>query len=152
MHLNCSRLSSMGCVRVAVGCCGLLMLAGCSKSEPSLGKLVPVQGKITLADGTPLAGGHMIFIPINSDPNAPSPTSDGNIQADGAYTLFTKGQPGVPLGKYRVGLSRGADKKTWTRVAPQYFNHENSPLEVEVVENKPEGGYDLKLLPRSGRR
>jgi hypothetical protein len=128
------------------------MLAGCSKSEPSLGKLVPVQGKITLADGNPLPGGHMIFIPINRDPNAPSPPSDGNIQADGSYALFTKGQPGVPLGKYRVVLSRGVDKKAWNRVHPQYFNQETSSLEVEVAENKPEGGYDLKLLPRSGHR
>jgi hypothetical protein len=168
MHLNCSRSGSKAYVRVAICCCGLLMLAGCSNSEESPGKLVPVQGKITLSDGTPLPGGRVLFFASDRDPNAPppaspernapaspdrdTPTSVGQVQEDGSYTLSTKGHPGAPLGKYRVVLARGAaDRKAWSRVPTQYVNPRKSPLEVEVADNKPEGGYDLKLQPRSGR-
>ena len=55
-------------LRVAVCSCVLLSLAGCGKSEPPLGKLVPVQGKITLADGQPLTGGYVEFVPIRECP------------------------------------------------------------------------------------
>jgi hypothetical protein len=150
----------MAYVRVVICYCGLLMLAGCGNSEPSLGKLVPVQGKITLSDGTPLPGGYMTLFPIESDskapPNTPAehlspPISGGEIGPDGSYTLSTKEQPGAPLGKYRVVLARGADTKAWSRVSGQYFDRRRTTLEIEVVEDKPEGGYDLKLVPRRGR-
>jgi hypothetical protein len=126
----------------------VLILAGCSES---LGKLVPVQGKIMMADGKPLPGGHVTFVQIERDPKTPSLTPEGVIEADGSYTLFTKGQPGAPPGKYRVVLLPGSDRKAWSSGVPrQYSNQQKSPLEVEVMENKPEGGYDLTLLPRSG--
>jgi hypothetical protein len=148
MYVSCSGLSVMVRARAAICCCGLLMLAGCSSGGPSLGKLVPVQGKITLASGKPLPGGQVSFVPLDRDPNVPGITSDGQINREGAYKLFTDNKPGAPPGKYRVVLSRGADRKGWTRVPPRYFSEQKSPLEVEVVADKPEGGYDLKVLTR----
>jgi hypothetical protein len=148
MYSNFPGLCSTVRVRWVVCCCGLLILAGCSES---LGKLVPVQGKVVLADGKPLPGGHVTFFLIERDPKTPSLTPEGKIEADGSYVLYTKGQLGAPPGKYRVVLLRGSDRKAWSKIAPQYSNQKKSPLELEVVDNKPEGGYDLKLKPRSGR-
>jgi len=125
-----------------------LLLAGCN-SDPALAKLVPVHGKITLADGTPLPDGMVEFVPMDKQLAAPFPT--GNIEADGSYTLTTHGKAGAPLGKYRAVLSRGEDRKLWIRVNSLYFAQRKSPLEVEIEENKPAGGYDLKLLLKSKR-
>ncbi len=149
MGHGCSSRLSLS-VRAGTVVCwfGLLMLAGCKDAGPSLGKLVPVQGKITLADGKPLVGGEVTFVPIDKDSNAPSFTADGPIEEDGSYTLYTKGKPGAPPGKYRVVLTRGSDRKSWFAVPPPYFSQKKSTLEIEVTENKPEGGYNLKLRPR----
>jgi hypothetical protein len=126
------------------------MLAGCAKdTRPALGKLVPVQGKITMPDGKPLSHGRVSFVPIDMQPGVPTPTPEGNIEEDGSYTLSTYDKPGAPPGKYRVVLHPGADRKLRFAIPQQYFSNRQSPLEVEVVENK-EGGYDLKLEARKG--
>jgi hypothetical protein len=112
-----------------------------------------------MADGKPLTGGYIIFIPIESIPKPrkdTAPTSEeelplspgGKIEEDGSYTISTSGKPGVPPGTYRVVLDRGANRKVFAKVPRKYTLPRQSPLEVEVVENKPEGGYDLKLEPR----
>jgi hypothetical protein len=141
-------LSSAAQVGAVIGWCGLFLLTGCS-SDP-WGKRVTVHGKVTLADGKPVPGGLVTFFPIEKDQKAlRPPTADGIIGEDGSYTLFTEGKPGAHLGKYRVALSPGADRQAWFQVVPrQYARQRQSPLEVEVVENKPEGRYDLKLQPR----
>jgi hypothetical protein len=146
---NDSRVSSMVPIRAALGSCIVLLnLAGCGSKEPSLGKIVPVEGKITLANGTPVPGGHVSFVPLDRDPNLPGATSEGRITPEGAYKVFTNNKPGAPLGKYRVVLSRGSDRRGWSRVPKRYFDEVKSPLEVEVVEDKPEGGYDFKIQTR----
>jgi hypothetical protein len=147
MHSSYSRLASAGRASAAICCCGLL-LAGCN-SEPALGKLVPVKGKITLDDGTPLHDGMVEFVPIETQMTPPYPSS--TIEADGSYKLTTHGKSGAPLGKYRAVLTQGEDKKLWTQVNKLYHSVRKSPLEVEVVENKPQGGYDLKLDLKSKR-
>jgi hypothetical protein len=150
MHRCYSRFASAARIGAAVACCGLLLLAGCS-SDP-WGKRVTVQGKITLADGKPVPGGLVTFVPMVEGPIASRPpTADGMIGEDGSYTLGTKGKPGAHLGKYRVVLSPGVDKQAWSQV-PRQYTRKRSPLEVEVEENKPEGGYDLKIQPQSGQR
>jgi hypothetical protein len=145
-------MSSVVRINAALGWCALLILAGCGKSEPPLGPLVPVQGKITLMNGKPLPDGVVTFVALDRDPN---PASAGDIGADGSYTLSTRGKPGAPEGKYRVVLTRGKDREAWLGVPNKYSSEKNSPLEVEVVENKPQGGYDLKVqsqAPKGPRR
>jgi hypothetical protein len=71
--------------------------AGCA------GGLQPVQGKVTLEDGTPLTKGLVV---VESAEGKPPITARGDIQADGSYRLSTyKPGDGVPLGKYRVLIS-----------------------------------------------
>jgi hypothetical protein len=120
----------------------LLILAGCG---PSLGPMVPVTGKV-LFNGTPLPDGEVKFVPIERD--VKDFVASGPIEADGTYTLSTNGKPGAPLGKYRVVVTPGDNRKAWLHVGTVYSNDKKSPLEVEVVENKPAGGYDLNLLPK----
>ena len=147
MHWSGSRLSSTACVLVAACCCGLLNLAGCNKGQ-SLGNIVPVQGKVTL-DGKPLTGGGVIFhAVVEKDTNAPISVPLGApLQDDGAYKLR------VPAGKYRVQLDRGAkgDKKVWSQIGQKYTSAK-SPLVIDVEEDKPEGGYDVRLLSTGQQR
>ncbi len=124
----------------------LLTLVGCG---PSLGTLVPVEGKVTM-NGIPLPDGAVMFVPLDGDQKGI--VISGPIGADGSYTLSTNGKPGAPLGKYRAVVNPGEDKKAWLHVGAIYSNDKKSPLEVEVVENKPAGGYDLKLLPKGQAR
>lgn len=149
MPAPCLRWPSSARAGLAACWCALLMLAGCGKSGPALGKLVPVQGKITMADGKPLSGGLVSFMQIDRKPGVPTPTPEGTIQEDGSYTLYTYDKPGAPPGKYRIVLNPGSDRKLRFAIPQQYFGRQ-SPLEVEVEENKPEGGYDLKLESRKG--
>jgi hypothetical protein len=158
----CLRWSSSVRTGVAVCWLGLLVLLGCSNSSrPWMDKLVPVQGKITRADGKPLAGGRVTFMLIDEESStpkkaatsAPAPIPIGSIGEDGSYTLFTEGKPGAPPGKYRVMLTPPPDKKVALEVratVPQQYFGKKSPLEVEITENKPAGGYDLKLQSRKG--
>jgi hypothetical protein len=168
-------------VATAACCCGLLILAaGCG--GPSLGKLVPVEGKVIMPDGTSPADGQVVFYSIDRDPDAkPQIDVRGPIKEDGSYSLFTNGKPGALEGKYRVVLMKGSRQDVkkpewlkapakymsqpgqkrgpgssqsgvWWQVPAQYFSQKTTPLEVEVVENKPPGGYDLKLQAGKGRR
>jgi hypothetical protein len=71
---------------------------------------------------------------------------------DGSFTLRTAGKPGAPLGRYRVRLEPGekSDRQQWAKL-PGPYKKSNSPLEIEVVENKSEG-YDLKLSSKDRPR
>ena len=157
MHGHCSRLSSAARVGAAIGCCGLLLLAGCSRDPlAERGKRVTVTGKVTL-DGQPLTGGAVFFYPIfDKDNHLPSQgdllSSVCELGDDGSFTLRTAGKPGAPLGKYRVKLEAGekSDRQQWAKL-PGPFRRSNSPLEVEVVENKSEG-YDLNLSSKDRPR
>lgn len=141
MLRRCSGLSSVARIGAALAWCGLLLLAGCGKSDPR--PRFTVQGKVTL-DGQPLTGGTVHFVHIlqageNLPPNA-SLASIGELGNDGSFNLRT------PVGKYRVRLASGekSDSAQWARL-PGLYTKDDSPLVVEVVENKPEGGYDIQL-------
>jgi hypothetical protein len=76
------------------------VLAGChgSDSLPSL-TVYEVKGKVVLADGKPLAGGVISFVPTDGLPVTPS----GVIGADGTFSLNTGGSgEGAPSGEYKV--------------------------------------------------
>jgi hypothetical protein len=124
---------------------GLMALAGCGNS-PAVGPCIQVKGKVTLA-GKPLAGGAVAFIPLEAGANSPRP--EGDIDANGFYSLRTGGKEGAPAGKYRATLTTsGVDKTQDSQFNPVYSHWEKSPLIVLVRENAPAGAYDLKLKPR----
>jgi hypothetical protein len=122
-------------------CCGLLLLAGCGKSGPAIGKLVPVRGKVMVA-GKLLAEGYVSYYPINAEENPALP--EGKIQPDGSYTLTTAGKPGAPAGKYRATIDPGGDKELNARLDRKYLSPKNSPLEI-TVEDRPDQVHDLEV-------
>jgi hypothetical protein len=125
-----------------LACCVLAAPAGCG-GRPTA-KMVPVRGKATL-NGKPLADGMVTFIPTGGDGNDPLP--EGKIEPGGFYTLTTRGSEGAPVGSYRAVIELD-DKATASLMHPDFANPKKSPLLIEVAENKPEGGYDLKALSR----
>ena len=88
--------------RLVLGTC-LLLSAACS-GKPY--KLAPVSGKITL-NGKPLANAWVHFAPKSSeDQFNPGPTSHGQTNADGIFTLqLEPNVSGAVVGKHTVFIS-----------------------------------------------
>lgn len=85
-----------------LGLGALVALAGCGESRPPVGPIFAVKGKVLLADGKPLKGGHIFF--ERSDGLS---TSYGEIGADGEFSLRTGSEgEGAPPGTTRSGSSR----------------------------------------------
>lgn len=124
-------------------------LSGCGPSGP---KLVPVQGKVTLMDGKPIAHGYVIIHADASKGNTSKEISQGTIE-DGSYSLMTGARPGAPLGAYKVAISAAKDVNpnnpyiTEWLAEERYIDPERSKLTMEVVEKPEPGRYDFKLNP-----
>lgn len=79
---------------LAVGC------AGCGSTDGGVKPVTvyPVKGAVVLADGKPLSGGKVYFVPKDG-----ALTAEGKIGPDGTFTLETGGSgDGAPLGDYKV--------------------------------------------------
>src|SRR5438876_105007 len=107
----------------------LLPAAGCGT------RLHPVRGTVTLADGTPLTKGMVVFESIEGSPPV---LARGTLQADGSYLLSTfKPDDGVPPGRYRVlinplDLSDLPDEKKKLPFDLKYLKFATAGLEYEV--------------------
>ena len=82
----------------------LLELAGCGGPGPYTGSLYPVTGQVLLADGKPLAGGAVQFIPTQGGLPA-----SGKIEADGTFTLKSKTREGAAPGEYKVRVEPSSE-------------------------------------------
>jgi hypothetical protein len=115
--------------------------------------LKPVKGHVTM-NGQPLTKGHITFHPNKDKGNTFGQVCVGEIDAQGEYTLQTRGKPGAPPGWYKVTvsateappdntkLSKGSSVGDTTYVLPEL-----TPLEKEVVANAQPGAYDIKVGP-----
>jgi hypothetical protein len=93
---SCGRPTRTCSPSTGLALCSLLLLSGCNRGEP----LYPVHGKVTLQDGSPLAGGTLEF-----EREGAATGAVANVEADGAYELMTTEEgDGAPQGKYRVRL------------------------------------------------
>ena len=107
-----------------------LSLAGCG------GGLYPVNGAVTLDDGTPVTKGLVVF---ERAAGGEPVTARGQIQADGTYELSTyKPGDGVPPGRYKVllnsmDLSDVPDEAKNLPYDTKYLSLATSGLEVEVT-------------------
>ena len=77
----------------------LVALAGCGGSGLYSGVLYPTTGQVLLADGSPLTGGSVRFIPKGNGLPA-----TGKIAADGTFSLTTKTREGAAPGEYKVRI------------------------------------------------
>jgi hypothetical protein len=123
--------------------CGCFLagsLAGCGSGEPF--SYVPVSGKVTYADGTPIpAKLKLIFIAVNPPtadagtvpkPGAAITNSDGTFDA---VTSHTYGDGLIP-GKHKVVLTvstgRGGESTT-DLFGPEYSDPNKTPIEVDTA-------------------
>ncbi len=78
-------------------------VVGCGASDtgvPTALTVYEVKGKVLLADGSPLSGGHVYFV---SKDGAMSP--EGKIGSDGSFALVTgPSGEGAPSGEYKVRI------------------------------------------------
>jgi hypothetical protein len=102
-------------------------LAGCGKSDAlPVFQVYDVKGKVLLADGKPLSGGQIYFVPKGDLPGTPS----GEIGPDGTFSLVTGGSgKGAPPGEYKVRIESPqfrADGKVGKPQFPARYNDEDS--------------------------
>ncbi|WP_165227374.1 carboxypeptidase-like regulatory domain-containing protein [Aquisphaera insulae] len=83
----------------------LFALAGCGAEGPYSGTLYPVTGRVLLADGKPLSGGSVQFIPAEGGLPAA-----GDVDQDGHFTLKTfRTREGAAPGKYKVRVEPSSE-------------------------------------------
>src|SRR5205085_8237455 len=110
----------------------LLVAPGCDKANSTL---YPVHGKVTLADGQPLAKGMVIF---ERRDGGGVITARGDLKPDGTFQLGTnKPGDGAPTGKYRVlikpaDISDVPDEERTLPFDNKYLKFETSGLTFEV--------------------
>lgn len=128
---------------VGLVCCGFLLFVGCDKGIT----LVPASGVLTI-DGQPAENITLQFLPDSLDGGTSGPTSFGETDKEGRFSLQTHdGKPGVVPGKHVVMMvdqdeerpQQGEPVGKPSRVPTQY-SMVSSPLRVEVVE-----GQDIVL-------
>ena len=116
----------------------LLNLAGCG--DPRQAKIVPVDGKISFADGKPLPKGtRLIFNPAEGNMG----TATGETDESGMFkVVHNSGRNGAGVGKYTVQIMapEGQGAEFYKVVSRAYFDN-GGLLAVEVKE----GMESLKL-------
>lgn len=120
-------------------------------------KLVPVKGKVYLAE-QPVSAGETVkgFVVLHPDAEKGNKTQEqvqGEIGADGSFTVFTRDKEGAPLGWYKVTVDladvKASDPYYYKpKIDDKYLEKDKSGLALEVVESPEPGRYDLKLPPR----
>jgi hypothetical protein len=134
---------------VAIACAFAAALGGCAPSGP---KLHPVEGKVTLKDGTPVAFGYVILRADTARGNTSMDECHGTIK-EGSYTILTGARNGAPLGAYTVAIeaAKGTSPSnpyfTEWLADEKYSDPTRSKLTMEVVENPEPGRYDFQLDP-----
>jgi hypothetical protein len=115
-------------------------LAGCGDraGAPQRVTVYEVKGTVLLADGKPLKGGHIYFVPQDG-----ALTSEGKIGPDGIFSLVTGNSgDGAPSGDFKVriepedpSLLPGPTPSARTRRLPfpqKYLDEDSSGLKVTV--------------------
>lgn len=128
-----------------LGTCLVLALAGCSESY----KLVPAEGVVNIGN-KPAANFSVQFLP-DATKNTKGPTSFGTTDAQGKFTLVTKGgKPGAVAGSHQVILADMEEERTpqgetpkRPRLDPKY----NSALTGLKAEVKGDGAPIVLNVP-----
>ena len=110
------------------------LIAGCGGTSSPF-TFVPVTGKVTYEDGSPIPGGgfriyfHSLEPPKDGMHVRPG---IGSTAADGTFKDITsyKFADGLAYGKYKVSLATDA-----TKVPKDYTTPDKTPLTIEVTES-----------------
>lgn len=115
----------------------LLLFVGCGGGN---GAMEVVTGTVTYEDGTPVAGGTIVFADMNKNSS-----SVGYLQEDGTYTLGTFGETdGAPQGKYKVTIIGSSDYGQSSPIRSDYSSQDRTPLTAEVVDGKNEINFQVE--------
>jgi hypothetical protein len=96
----------------------LAAASGCGQGAGQGGTAYPVKGQVLLANGKPLTGGRVIFLP--KEPAGM--TAVGDVGSDGTFALKTAdGREGAPAGEYNIRVEPSASllPKTVGRLDPK---------------------------------
>ena len=115
----------------------IMLLVGCGSSGPARPALNPVKGKVTLANGAPLASGTIALEPSEGRAYRCS----GKIGPDGTFEIETGSEKGATAGKYKVAV--GPLPKNRKSVPKKYYSEDTSGIEVEIVSG--DNDLDIKL-------
>ncbi len=136
-------------IRQVVFVLAAIAISGCGPSGP---KLYPVEGKVSLQDGTPVEFGYIILHPEVKPEESGLDVCQGSIN-QGSYTILTDVRQGAQAGTYRVSIqaAKGTDANnpyvTEWLADERYVDPLKSKLTLEVVEQPEPGRYDFKLDP-----
>jgi hypothetical protein len=120
-------------------CCfaACFLALGCGSSEPF--DYLPVHGKVTYDDGTPVPGGQLQFTSEAPAKGTMHPRpGNAKIKPDGTFdsaTTHTFGDGLVP-GKHKVSFIFATDANGKSLVPPAYSDSSSSPLEIDTA-NQP---------------
>jgi hypothetical protein len=144
--------------RIALLCsAGVLacLAVGCGRSD-GLDKLIPVKGKI-LFTGQPIPSASSCTVILKPDVDQGNTTPHeprGVMDKDGNFQVFTANRAGAPPGHYKVAVivmeSPPPDSKNpyappkWL-IDQKYGDPATSGLKLNVVDNAPEGAFDLTI-------
>jgi hypothetical protein len=125
----------------------VLVLAGSSGCG---GKHVyPVEGQVVFKDGTPLAGGWVVFEPMDPEVKA---SASGDIRSDGTFRLAThKNADGAFEGRYRVVVTPPLTKQKDERkpvpetIHSKYLSLDTTPLEFTVTSDKAKNRFRIEI-------
>ena len=125
----------------------LVSLLGCGAASDDL-PTAKVTGKVT-ADGEPVTGGDLIFVPIGKGKNAA-----GTVGSDGSFTLTTYiKDDGAIVGKHQVTFTPASVAVA----APAAGGHTPTPAspyaglvpeEAEITISAGENSIDIELVKR----
>jgi hypothetical protein len=94
----------------------------------------PVRGRVVFANGQPLRGGVVTFIPVGGTPDGRY-QGWGFVKRDGTYEVVSIGS-GVAPGQYKVTVSpkeegevRGSNA---AQIPRKYRGPETTPIELEI--------------------
>jgi hypothetical protein len=113
----------------------LFVMLGCS-SSPNMPATSPVTGKVVFANGQPVTGAYIRFVPAGSTGSE----AEAELEADGAFTMKTTvALSGVVPSKYKVVIDPKSypagpeNKKARAAVPVLYWSAEKTPLTAEVM-------------------
>ena len=120
-------------------------VAGCGAEAgaPPVVTVYEVKGKVLRADGKPLSGGRIYFVPRDG-----VTTSDGAIGSDGTFALATgRSGAGAPAGQYKVRIEP-ADVRLLAIQAPA--NRRRLPFPAKYLDED-SSGLTATVEPRANR-